>query len=283
MAHHRIDGVGDLLRVRPGPVDLQAVDPGGTPGFDGDKKAGQKALSALERELRDAQTRLSANGYTGGHHSVLLVIQGMDTSGKGGVLKHAVGLLDPGGVRITSFKAPTKEELSHDFLWRVESRTPAAGQIGIFDRSHYEDVLIAKVHELAPPEEIERRYGAINDFERRLTETGTTVIKCMLHISKEQQRDRLLARLERRKKLWKFKPEDVDERGRWDEYQAAYETALERCSTDWAPWHVVPSDHKWYRTLAIASLLDVALAAMDLPWPEPDFDVEEQKHRLGAS
>jgi PPK2 family polyphosphate:nucleotide phosphotransferase len=283
MTHHGIDGVGELLRVQPGAVDLGSVDPGSTPGFDGDKKAGKKALEALEPELRDAQTRLSADGYTGGHRSLLLVIQGMDTSGKGGVLKHAVGLLDPGGVRITSFKAPTKEELAHDFLWRVESQAPAAGQIGIFDRSHYEDVLIAKVHELAPPEEIERRYGAINDFERRLTESGTTVVKCMLHISKEEQRDRLLARLERRKKLWKFKPEDVDERGRWGEYQTAYETALERCSTDWAPWYVVPSDHKWYRTLAIASLLNDALAAMDLPWPEADFDIEEQKLRLGAS
>ncbi|MDX6324806.1 MAG: hypothetical protein QOK15_1160, partial [Nocardioidaceae bacterium] len=263
MTHHGIDGVGRLLGVRHGPVDLAAIDPGGTPGFDGNKKAGRAALSSLEKELRDAQTRLSADGYTGGHRSLLLVIQGMDTSGKGGVLKHAVGLLDPGGVRITSFKAPTKDELAHDFLWRVEPQTPAAGQIGIFDRSHYEDVLIAKVHELAPPEEIERRYGAINDFERRLTENGTTVIKCMLHISKDEQRERLLARLDNPKKIWKFKPEDVDERGRWSEYQAAYETALARCSTDWAPWYVVPSDHKWYRTLAIASLLGDALAAMD--------------------
>jgi PPK2 family polyphosphate:nucleotide phosphotransferase len=283
MTHHGIHGVGALLRVQPGAVDLQRIDPRSTPGFDGDKTAGKKALAALEPELRDAQTRLAADGYTGGHRSVLLVIQGMDTSGKGGVLKHAVGLLDPGGVRITSFKAPTNEELAHDFLWRVESQTPAAGQVGIFDRSHYEDVLIARVHELAPPEEIERRYGAINDFERRLTDGGTTVLKCMLHISKEEQRDRLLARLDRRRKLWKFKPEDVDERGRWDDYQAAYETALERCSTEWAPWYVVPSDHKWYRTLAIASLLDDALAAMDLAWPKADFDIEEQKERLGAS
>src|SRR4051812_38009010 len=146
MTHHGIDEVGELLRVQPGPVELKAVDPGGTPGFDGDKRAGKAALSLLEDDLRDAQTRLSANGYTGDHRSILLVIQGMDTSGKGGVLKHAVGLLDPGGVRITSFKAPTKDELVHDFLWRVESQTPAAGQVGIFDRSHYEDVLIAKVH-----------------------------------------------------------------------------------------------------------------------------------------
>jgi PPK2 family polyphosphate:nucleotide phosphotransferase len=282
MTENGIDGVEHLIRVRPGPVDLTQIDPEGKPGFHGDKKAGKAALADLEDEILDHQTRLTAHGYTGGHRSLLLVIQGMDTSGKGGVLKHAVRLLDPGGVRVHSFKAPTKEELAHDFLWRVEKETPAPGQIGIFDRSHYEDVLIAKVHGLAPPEEIERRYGAINDFERRLTEEGTTIVKCMLHISKDEQRDRLLRRLDRRDKVWKFKPEDVDERGRWEEYQAAYETALERCSTEWAPWYVVPSNRKWYRSLAIASLLVDALGAMKLPWPEPDFDVEEQKRRLGA-
>ena len=282
MDQNGIENVAGLLRVGPGPVDLSAIDPGGKPGFDGDKKAGKVALAGLEDALVDHQTRLSAHGYTGGHRKLLLVIQGMDTSGKGGVLKHAVGLLDPGGVRITSFKAPTADELAHDFLWRVEKQTPAAGQVGIFDRSHYEDVLIGKVHELAPPEEIERRYGAINDFERRLTEDGTAVVKCMLHISKDEQKERLLARLENPKKVWKFKPEDVDGRAIWDDYQAAYETMLERCSTEWAPWYVVPSNRKWYRTLAIASLLVEAMEEMELPWPEPDFDVEEQARRLAA-
>jgi len=275
-----IPGIAGLLEVRPGGVDLRDYDPHGKPGFDGDKKAGKHAALALEDELLELQTKLAAHGYTDGTGALLLVIQGMDTSGKGGVLKHAVSMLDPGGVRVASFKAPTEEEREHDFLWRVEKRAPAPGQVTIFDRSHYEDVLIAKVHELAPAEEIERRYDAINDFEKRLVESGTVVIKCMLHISEEEQRTRLLKRLNRPDKLWKFKPEDIDERERWDEYQTAYEIALERCNTSWAPWHVVPSDRKWYRTLAIASLMRDALAALKLDWPEVDFDVEEQKRRL---
>jgi PPK2 family polyphosphate:nucleotide phosphotransferase len=280
MASTGIDNIGGLLRVGPGSVDLDAIDPDGHPGFDGGKKDGKAALSALEDEFVELQTMLSADGYVGGHRRLLLVLQGMDTSGKGGVVKHAVGLFNPGGVRIKSFGAPTKEELGHDFLWRVERETPQAGQIGIFDRSHYEDVLIAKVRKLAPDDEIERRYDAINDFERRLTEDGTTIVKCMLHISGDEQRERLLARLDDPTKVWKFKPEDVDERAYWDDYQRAYEIALERCSTEWAPWYVVPSNRKWYRTLAIASLVRDKLRAMDLAWPTPDFDVEEQKRRL---
>jgi PPK2 family polyphosphate:nucleotide phosphotransferase len=280
MASTGIDNIGGLLRVGPGPVDLDNIDPSAHPGFDGDKKAGKAALADLEDEVVELQTKLSAEAYVGGHRRLLLVLQGMDTSGKGGVVKHAVGLFNPGGVRVKSFAAPTKEELAHDFLWRVEKETPAAGQIGIFDRSQYEDVLIGKVRKLAPEDEIERRYEAINDFERRLVEDGTTVVKCMLHISAEEQRQRLLARLDEPTKVWKFKPEDIDERAYWDEYQRAYETALERCSTEWAPWFVVPSNRKWYRTLAIASLLRDKLRAMDLAWPTPSFDVEEQKRRL---
>jgi PPK2 family polyphosphate:nucleotide phosphotransferase len=277
-----IPGIGALLGVKPGPVSLADHDPGGKPGFDGDKAAGKQALAELEEEIAELQERLAADGYTGGHRSLLVVIQGMDTSGKGGVLKHAVGLLNPGGVRPVSFKAPTKEELAHDFLWRVEKATPAAGQVGIFDRSHYEDVLVVKVRGLAPTDEVERRYGAINDFERRLTEGGTMIIKCMLHISKEEQRERLLARLDDPTKVWKFLPSDVDERELWVDYQAAYETALERCNTEWAPWHVVPSNRKWYRSLAIATLIRDALRSMELQWPVPDFDVEEQRRRLSS-
>ncbi len=277
-----IPGVEGLLRTGSGPVDLAGVDPRSTPGFDGDKSAGKAALKALDDEITELQEKLAADAYTGGHRSVLLVIQGMDTSGKGGVLKQVVGLLNPGGVHATSFKAPTDEEKAHDFLWRVEKETPAPGQIGIFDRSHYEDVLVAKVRGLAPPEEVERRYDAINDFEKRLAEAGCTIIKCMLHISEEEQRERLLARLDDPTKIWKFKPGDVDERAFWADYQRAYEIALERCSTEWAPWHVVPSDRKWYRSLSIASLLRDALLAMRLEWPEPEFDVEEQRRRLGA-
>jgi PPK2 family polyphosphate:nucleotide phosphotransferase len=277
-----IPGVGELLRVPSGPVDLSRVDPEGKHGFEGDKAAGKAALQELDEEMGELQTKLAADAYTGGNRSLLLVLQGMDTSGKGGVLKHVVGLLNPGGVHAKAFSAPTDEERSHDFLWRIEKERPGAGKIGIFDRSHYEDVLVAKVQGLAPGKEIERRYAAINEFEKRLVDDGCTVVKCLLHISKEEQRERLLARLENPHKVWKFKPGDVDDRARWDDYQRAYEIAIERCNPQEAPWHVVPSNRKWYRSLAIASLVRDALVAMRLEWPAPDFDVEEQKRRLGA-
>jgi PPK2 family polyphosphate:nucleotide phosphotransferase len=275
--------ISDLLRLLPGPVDLSAIDSHGKPGFDGDKSDGKEALPGLGEELAELQEKLFAEGYAGGDRRVLLVLQGMDTSGKGGVLSHVVDLLDVAGVALKSFKKPTEEELAHDFLWRVDRALPAAGQIGIFDRSHYEDVLVAKVHELAPQAEIDRRYGAINDWERRLADSGTTLIKCMLHISSDEQRQRLLARLDDPTKQWKFKPGDVDERARWDDYRAAYELALERCSTDAAPWYVVPSDRKWYRNWAIAQLLLETLRSFDLQWPEPGYDVDEQRARLGGT
>jgi PPK2 family polyphosphate:nucleotide phosphotransferase len=271
-----------LLRLPPGRVDLAAIDTHGKPGFEGGKSAGRKALASLGAELAELQEKLFAQGYTGSRQRVLLVLQGMDTSGKGGVLSHTVGLMEVSGLSLMSFKKPTAEELAHDFLWRIERALPNAGEIGIFDRSHYEDVLVVKVHELADADEIERRFGAINAFEKRLTDTGTTVIKCMLHISADEQRERLLARLDDPTKQWKFKPGDVDERTRWDDYQAAYETALERCNTPNAPWYVIPSDRKWYRNWAIAQLLTDTLRALDLDWPEPDYDVAEQRARLGA-
>jgi PPK2 family polyphosphate:nucleotide phosphotransferase len=204
----------------------------------------------------------------------------MDTSGKGGVLRHAVGLIDPQGVRITSFKAPTEEEKKHDFLWRIEKGLPTAGYVGVFDRSHYEDVLIARVRGFAEPEEIERRYGAINDFEARLVAEGTTIIKCMLHISADEQKARLQERLDNPEKHYKFNPDDLDERAQWSAYREAYEIALERTNTDVAPWHLIPADKKWFRNLAVAQLLLDALRGLDLQWPVADFDVEEQKRRL---
>jgi PPK2 family polyphosphate:nucleotide phosphotransferase len=277
-----MDDLRTLLRAPNEGVNLSGIDTRATPGFDGDKKAGKKAVSDLEPELKRLQAMLAADGYTGGRRRLLLVVQGMDTSGKGGVLKHAVGIFDPGGVRPTAFTKPTEEELRHDFLWRVEKAVPLPGQIGIFDRSHYEDVLVAKIHGLADADEIEWRYDAINDFERRLAEEGVTILKCMLHISQDEQRERLLARLDKEHKVWKFKPEDVDERAHWDDYRRAYEVVLERCTTDPAPWYVIPSDRKWYRTWAVATLMRDALRDMALAWPEPDFDIEEQRRRLAG-
>jgi PPK2 family polyphosphate:nucleotide phosphotransferase len=268
------------LRVPAGPVDLASIDTDSAPGFTRKKADGEAALLALGDLMSDLQERLFAEGKSGGHRSLLLVLQGMDTSGKGGTLRSTVGLMDPQGVRITSFKAPTPEELEHDFLWRIRKALPGTGYVGVFDRSHYEDVLIARVRGLAPPEQIEGRYAAINSFESELAASGTTIVKCMLHISSEEQKARLLARLEDPTKHWKYNPGDVDERGLWPAYQEAYEIAIERTNTEAAPWHVIPADKKWYRNLAIGHLLLGALERMDPEWPKADFDVAEQKRRL---
>ncbi len=268
------------LRLPAGPVDLTAIDPGAKPGFDRSKSEGEGALLALGEELAELQERLWAERTTNSPRNVLLVLQGMDTSGKGGVLRHTVGLVDPQGVRITSFKAPTEEERAQDFLWRIRKALPEPGYIGVFDRSHYEDVLIARVRELATRVEIERRYQAINEFEAELTATGTTIVKCMLHISAEEQKERLLARLKDPTKHWKYNPGDVDERAHWSAYREAYEIALERTNTEAAPWHVIPSDRKWFRNLAIGQLLLETLRDLDPQWPAADFNVEVEKKRL---
>ena len=270
----------DALTLPKGPVDLTTYDPHGKPAFSGSKKQGKAALYAMGEELSDLQERLFAEGKSHGTRRILLVLQGMDTSGKGGILRHAVGLVDPQGVHIKSFKAPTKEELAHDFLWRIGKEVPGPGMIGVFDRSHYEDVLIVRVHELASDEEIERRFDAINEFERGLVDSGTTVVKCMLHISADEQKARLLRRLDNPSKLWKFNPGDIDERRHWAAYQEAYEIALERTNTEEAPWLVVPGDRKWYGKLAVAQLLLETLRTMDPSWPGPDYDVDEQRRRL---
>ena len=268
------------LRVPPGPVDLEAIDTNSAPGFAGKKTDGEVSLLELGDPLSDLQERLFAEGKAGGSRSLLLVLQGMDTSGKGGTLRATVGLMDPQGVRITSFKAPTPEELEHDFLWRITKALPAAGYVGVFDRSHYEDVLIGRVRRLAALEEIERRYDAINAFEAELAKNGTTIVKCMLHISAEEQKERLLARLDDPTKYWKYNSGDLDERALWPTYQGAYQVAIQRTNTDAAPWHVIPADKKWYRNLAIGHLLLDALERMNLRWPEADFDVAEEKRRL---
>ncbi|MER7605490.1 PPK2 family polyphosphate kinase [Nocardioides sp. NPDC127503] len=270
----------DELRLPAGPVDLRKYDTNSAPGVGVDKETGKQVLAELGPMLLELQTKLFASRESDDPRRVLLVLQGMDTSGKGGVLKHTVGLVDPVGVKITSFKAPTDEERAQDFLWRIEKAVPEPGYLGVFDRSQYEDVLIGRVRELAPPQEIERRYGAINDFEKRLADDRIVILKCMLHISPKEQKKRLMARLEDPTKHWKYNRGDVDERQLWDSYREAYEIALERTNTEYAPWYLVPSDKKWYRNLAIGELLLETLDRLDLDWPAPRFDIAEEKRRL---
>jgi PPK2 family polyphosphate:nucleotide phosphotransferase len=271
-----------LLRVAEGFV-LADQDARATPGFDGAKKDGEAALAEGAAILADLQERLFAAGMLGDRRSVLLVLQAMDTAGKGGIVTHVVGQMNLGGVRYAGFKKPSQLELAHDFLWRIWNHVPAAGEVGVFDRSHYEDVLIGRVRGLADDAEIERRYGAINEFELELAESGTTIVKVMLHLSKGEQKKRLADRLERPEKQWKYTPGDVDERLLWDSYQDAYQVVFDRTSTAYAPWYVVPADRKWFARLAVQHLLIHALEELELEWPEPDYDVEMQKARLAGS
>lgn len=268
-----------LLRAAPG-IDLTAIDSRSTPGFEGDKPEGEAALEELAVPLAGLQERLFAEGFAGGSRSLLVVLQGMDTSGKGGVLRSVIGKVDPQGVRISSFKRPTTEELAHDFLWRIRKRLPEHGLIGVFDRSHYEDVLIVRVHDLVPKEAWERRYDAINAFEADLTANGTTVLKIFLHISPDDQKERLAARLDDPAKHWKWDGADLDERRYWSAYQEAYTAVLERCNPDSAPWYVVPAGRKWYRNWAIATLLHEALTELAPAWPDPGLDVPALRTRL---
>ena len=274
------DDIAARVGLPDGPVDLTAMETDAGPVFDGNNADGKAALAAMAPELSDLQERLWAERTAGSQRRVLLVLQGMDTSGKGGVLRHTIGLVDPQGVRITSFKAPTEEERAHDFLWRIEKGLPEPGFIGVFDRSHYEDVLIARVRGFADPTEVERRYGAINAFEARLVEEGVSIVKCLLHISAEEQKTRLAERLANPEKHWKYNPGDLDERALWPAYRDAYEVALQRTNTDVAPWHVVPSDKKWFRNLAVGQLLLDTLRGLHLQWPSADFDVAAEQRRL---
>lgn len=273
--------MSDTMRVSDG-FELNTVDAASTPGFTGDKAAGQAALKAGKAELAELQEKLFAASKYGDNRSVLLVLQAMDTAGKGGILDHVLGGANPQGVLIHSFKAPTDEEKRHDFLWRIKRELPPPGYIGVFDRSHYEDVLIHRVRGFSTPEVIEERYGLINDFENELADSGTTIIKVMLHISRDEQRERLEARLEDPTKQWKFNPGDLDERALWDDYQEAYQIAVTRTSTPDAPWHVVPADRKWFARLAVQRLLLDALRSLDLEWPKPTYDPAEQLARLAA-
>ncbi|MBL1103687.1 polyphosphate kinase 2 family protein [Streptomyces sp. 5-8] len=280
-ARRRSATLRELLRLPPGErVDLAAYDARATPGAPDGKQAALADTERMGRRLAGLQERLWAAGTAGDHRRVLLVLQGMDTSGKGGTVKHVIGQFNPSGCRIHAFKAPTEEEREHDFLWRIRRALPEPGEIGIFDRSHYEDVLIARVRHLAPPATIGSRYGLVNDFERELAEDGVTLVKCFLHISYEEQKRRLLRRLDRPDKHWKFDPGDIDERSLWPAYQEAYELALERCAAPHAPWYVVPADRKWYRNWAVSRLLLEHLRELDPRYPEADFDIAESRERL---
>jgi PPK2 family polyphosphate:nucleotide phosphotransferase len=281
--------ISELLRVGPGEVDLAAIDPRGTPGLpkrgasSKDPKAwAGAAITELGAELFRRQEMLFASAKDNPDFTtrVLIVLQAMDCGGKDGTIKNVVGELNPQGVHIVGFGKPTAEELSHHFLWRITNALPATGLVGVFNRSHYEDVLIVRVHGLVPPRTWRARYDQINRFEQRLAGDGYKIIKIMLHISKEEQRKRLLARLEDPTKFWKFNPADIDERARWDDYRLAYQDALTRCNFDHAPWYVVPADRKWYRNWAVANLLLEAFQGLNLSYPPANFDAAEQRGRL---
>jgi PPK2 family polyphosphate:nucleotide phosphotransferase len=269
----------DLLRAHEhdGRFRMADVDAAATPGLKSRKQL-KRDLKKFKSRLFNLQERLFAEQK----RSVLLVLQGMDTSGKDGTITHVIGNLNPQGVLISTFKQPTPEERRHGFLWRIRKRLPGKGLVGIFNRSHYEDVLIARVHELAKPPVIEQRYGAINRFEKELVRGGTTVVKICLHISYDEQRSRLLERLSDPDKHWKFHETDIDERAFWDDYMSAYSIAITQCSTQWAPWYVVPANDKDYRNWAISRILLETFEQMDPQYPRPKLDIQRLLRRLRA-
>lgn len=271
-----------LLKVGKG-FSLESLDPDSTPGYDGDKADGEQLLGELDGKLTQLQEQLFAESRTGGKKRVLLVLQAMDTAGKGGIVNHVMGQMNPQGVQLKSFKAPTPEEQSYDFLWRIEREVPAAGMVGVFDRSHYEDVLIHRVHRWADAEELERRYRAINEFEARQAAAGTKIVKVMLHISRDEQKNRLLARLDDPAKQWKYSSGDLKERAFWPDYMDAYQKAFDKTNTELAPWHVVPANKKWYARIAVQQLLLEALDDLNLQWPVPDLDLDLERELVQRS
>jgi PPK2 family polyphosphate:nucleotide phosphotransferase len=274
--------VREALAVRPGVVNLTGYDSSATPLAPSRKsKAVKRATAEGGRALGGLQERLFAQAAADGHQrSVLLVLQGIDTSGKGGVVKHVVSQLGPAGVRYTAFKKPTPEEGAHHFLWRIRKALPTPGIIGVFDRSHYEDVIVPRVHELIPEAEWRRRYDEINAFEADLAAGGTTLVKCFLHISYATQRERLLARLDDPTKHWKFQESDIDERAYWSDYQLAFADMLQNCSPEAAPWYVVPSDGKPYRNWAVSELLREVLTELNPQYPSTKLDIDRLRGRL---
>ena len=261
----------DRYRIKPGTVvELAQWDPEDRSAFDGDKDDARGVIKDLNNRLEELQELL----YAEGKQRVLIVLQAMDSGGKDGTIRHVFDGTNPQGVKVASFKKPTDEELAHDYLWRVHQHTPGDGEITIFNRSHYEDVLVVRVHDLVPPEVWGRRYDHINTFEQLLADEGTTILKFYLHISKEEQKERLQARLDEPHKRWKFAKGDLAERKRWDDYLEAFEAVLSKTSTEWAPWYVIPADRKWYRNLIISRILVETLESLDMKYPDPEEDLE---------
>lgn len=259
-----------------GKIKLQDYDPNDSKLFDGNKKDGKEALLKLNAELEALQEQL----YAEAKHRVLIVLQAMDTGGKDGVIRSVFEGVNPQGVKVAAFKTPTPVELAHDYLWRVHQNTPGKGEIVIFNRSHYEDVLVVRVHNLVPEEVWSKRYQHIREFERMLADEGTTIIKFYLHIDLQEQAKRFLARVEDPTKQWKFNPGDLDERARWDDYMKAYEDMLNQTSTAWAPWYIIPSNKKWYRNWLISKIVIKTLKNLDMRYPAPVENIEDYHKRL---
>lgn len=282
MATRWSDDPRELLRAGEG-FDLDDLDRGGTPGWEPGKTAAKAYCHERGDLLSELQERLFAEGRAGGKRSLLVVVQGLDTAGKGGVARHVMSKVDPQGVALRSFGAPTDEEKEHHFLWRIRKALPAPGLIGVFDRSHYEDVLVARVDELVPPDVWEQRYDEINDFEAELVASGTAILKFGLMVGHDEQGLRLMKRLDRPDKHWKYSKNDVPTRRQWDDYQEAYDDVFRRTSTEAAPWYVVPADHKWYARLAITEILTQTLIDLDPEWPDVRWDPEVQRRELAAT
>ena len=273
---------GASLRFRAGDT-IANIDTDASPGFTGSRGDAVEIQAERNQRLAGLQEMLYADGKGGSNRSLLLVLQGMDTAGKGSIVKKVLSGTNPMAIRYTGFGPPTEEERSHHFLWRINNALPPAGHIGVFDRSHYEDVLVVRVHELVPREVWEGRYDEINTFESELVESGTTLVKVAMFVSLDEQKRRLAERLERPDRYWKYNPRDLEERKLWPAYQEAYQAVLDRTSTDYAPWYVLPCDKKWYSQLAVTELLIEALKGMKLTWPPADFDVEAEKKKLAGA
>ena len=257
-------------------IHLKDFDPNDSSEFNGKKKAGEEALIEINKEIETLQEQMFAEGK----RRLIVLVQAMDTAGKDGIIRHVFEGVNPSGVRVAAFKAPTAVELSHDYLWRVHAQTPGKGEIVIFNRSHYEDVLVVRVRNLAPKEVWSKRYDHIKNFEKMLTDEGTTILKLFLNIDLQEKAQRFLARVEDPTKTWKFNPGDLEERKLWPQYMEAYEDVLNKTSTDYAPWYVIPSNKKWYRNLLVANILRDTLKGFKMSYPEPPADLEGYHKKL---